>query len=64
MMYCIEWCEKFKLVVEIKKVEIKVYIFIIKKFKLNMEYDVWVLVFVFGILFLEFGEEKVLEGIF
>lgn len=63
-MYCIEWCEKFKLVVEIKKVEIKVYIFIIKKFKLNMEYDVWVLVFVFGILFLEFGEEKVLEGIF
>lgn len=63
-MYCIEWCEKFKLVVEIKIVEIKVYIFIIKKFKLNMEYDVWVLVFVFGILFLEFGEEKVLEGIF
>lgn len=63
-MYCIEWCEKFKLVVEIKKVEIKVYIFIIKKFKLNMEYDIWVLVFVFGILFLEFGEEKVLEGIF
>lgn len=63
-MYCIEWCEKFKLVVEIKKVEIKVYIFIIKKFKLNMEYDVRVLVFVFGILFLEFGEEEVLEGIF
>lgn len=63
-MYCIEWCEKFKLVVEIKKVEIKVYIFIIKKFKLNMEYDVWVLVFVFGILFVEFGEEEVLEGIF